>query len=94
MTLSAIAWRQAIADKVTADQREGREQGTDPRHFAALAIATYSGAMSMAKTAQDAGPLRDCLAALERSASLAASSQGEPGARRRRSRVLRRHGAI
>jgi len=58
------AWRQAIADKIRADQQEGREQGTDPRHFAALAVATYSGAMSMAKTAQDATVLRDCLAAL------------------------------
>jgi len=84
------AWRQAIADKVSADQREGREQGTDPQHFAALAIATYSGAMSMAKTAQDAGPLRDCLAALERGASQVVPSPGG----RRRSRVLRRHGTI
>ena len=58
------AWRQAIADKIKADQQEGREQGIDPQHFAALAVASYSGAMSMAKTAQDAGPLRDCLAAL------------------------------
>lgn len=58
------AWRQAIAGKVMADQRGGREQGTDPLRFAALAIATYSGAMSMAKTAQDATVLRDCLAAL------------------------------
>ncbi|AZO55401.1 TetR/AcrR family transcriptional regulator [Mesorhizobium sp. M8A.F.Ca.ET.057.01.1.1] len=87
------AWRQAIADKVSADQQEGREQGTDPRHFAVFAVAAYSGAMSMAKTAQDAGPLRDCLAAFEGSAAQAASSQGGPGARRRR-RVLRRYGGI
>ena len=53
------AWRQA-----SADQRAGREQGTDPQRFAALAVATYSGAMSMAKTAQDATVLRDCLTAL------------------------------
>ncbi|UVK47579.1 TetR/AcrR family transcriptional regulator [Mesorhizobium sp. AR07] len=93
--LAAIfaAWRQAIADKVEADQQAGREQGTDPRRFAALAVATYSGAMSMAKTAQDAGPLRDCLAALEWGASQPASPQGEPVARRRR-RVLRRYGAL
>lgn len=58
------AWRQAIADKISADQRAGREQGTDPQRFAALAVATYSGAMSMAKTAQDATVLRDCLTAL------------------------------
>ncbi|TIX57669.1 MAG: hypothetical protein E5V28_14435, partial [Mesorhizobium sp.] len=59
------AWRQAIADKVRADQQAGREQDTDPQRFAALAVATYSGAMSMAKTAQDSGVLRDCLNALE-----------------------------
>lgn len=58
-------WRQAIADKITSDQQVGREQGTDPQRFAALTVATYSGAMSMAKTAQDASVLRDCLAALE-----------------------------
>ena len=66
IALAAIfsAWRQAIADKTRADQRAGREQGTDPQRFAALTVATYSGAMSMAKTAQDATVLRDCLAAL------------------------------
>lgn len=57
------AWRQAIADKIRDDQQAGKEQGTDPQRFAALAVATYSGAMSMAKTAQDAGVLRDCLPA-------------------------------
>jgi len=56
-------WREALADKIRDDQQAGREQGTDPRHFAALAVATYSGAMSMAKAAQDATVLRDCLAA-------------------------------
>ncbi|TGQ41320.1 MULTISPECIES: TetR/AcrR family transcriptional regulator [unclassified Mesorhizobium] len=63
------AWRQAIVDKVRADQQAGREQGTDPQRFAALAVAAYSGAMSMAKTAQDASLLRDCLAELERTAA-------------------------
>jgi len=54
------AWRQAIADKVRDDQLHGKEQGTDPERFAALTVATYSGAMSMAKTSQDAGVLREC----------------------------------
>ncbi|TIS50807.1 MAG: TetR/AcrR family transcriptional regulator [Mesorhizobium sp.] len=58
-------WRQAIADKVRADQQTGGEGGTDPDRFAALAVAAYSGAMSMAKTAQDAGVLRECLRGLE-----------------------------
>ncbi|WFP74711.1 TetR/AcrR family transcriptional regulator [Mesorhizobium sp. WSM4906] len=56
-------WRQAIADKVRDDQKIG---GTDPDRFAALTIAAYSGAMSMAKTAQDAGVLRECLEGLAR----------------------------
>ncbi|MGX8008102.1 LmrA/YxaF family transcription factor [Mesorhizobium sp. ORM8.1] len=57
-------WRQAIADKVLDDQRGGGEDGTDPDRFAALTVATYSGAMSMAKTSQDARVLRECLRGL------------------------------
>ncbi|WP_192180107.1 TetR/AcrR family transcriptional regulator [Mesorhizobium amorphae] len=85
------AWREAIAGKVRTDQQTGEEQGTDPDRFSALAVAAYSGAMSMAKAAQDAGPLRDCLAELERSTDSAASSLGRAGAKRRR-RVLLRPG--
>lgn len=59
-------WRQAIADKVRADQEAGGESATDPDRLAALTVAAYSGAMSMAKTAQDAGVLRECLKGLER----------------------------
>ncbi|WP_287093334.1 TetR family transcriptional regulator C-terminal domain-containing protein, partial [Mesorhizobium sp.] len=87
------SWRQAIADKVRADQQAGREQDTDPQRFAALAVATYSGAMSMAKTAQDSGVLRDCLNALEQGASPVSSSKGGAGAKRRR-RVLRQYKAF
>jgi TetR/AcrR family transcriptional repressor of nem operon len=87
------SWRQTIADRIRVDQQAGREQGTDPQRFAALAVATYSGAMSMAKTAQDASVLRDCLAELERGASSASSSHGGAGAKRRR-RVLRRQRAV
>jgi TetR/AcrR family transcriptional repressor of nem operon len=85
------AWRQAVADKVRADQQAGKEQGTDPRRFAALAVAIYSGAMSMAKTAQDATVLRDCLVGLEHSTCLPAP-QG--GAAKRRRRMLRRPGTL
>jgi AcrR family transcriptional regulator len=83
------AWREAIADKIRADQQAGREQGTDPQRFAALAVATYSGAMSMAKTTQDSAVLRDCLNALEQGASL--PSKGGP---KRRRRVLLRSGTL
>ncbi|WP_254634231.1 TetR/AcrR family transcriptional regulator [Mesorhizobium sp. GbtcB19] len=78
-------WRQAIADKMRVDQTNGGEGGIDPDRFAALAVATYSGAMSMAKASQDAGVLRECLSGLE---SVQPSSGG-PAARRRR-RVLPR----
>ncbi|CCV13012.1 TetR/AcrR family transcriptional regulator [Mesorhizobium sp. STM 4661] len=89
MALAGIfaAWRKAIADKVGADQQAGREQGTDAQRFAALAVASYSGAMSMAKTAQDAGVLRDCLEALERAAP--SSSQSGLAVKRRRRVLLR-----
>jgi len=53
-------WRGALASKVRRDQQAGSEEGTDPERFAVLVVATYSGAMSMAKTAQDAGILRMC----------------------------------
>ncbi|RUW74964.1 TetR/AcrR family transcriptional regulator [Mesorhizobium sp. M4B.F.Ca.ET.049.02.1.2] len=79
-------WRLAIADKLRVDRQVGRDEGTDPERYAALAVAAYSGAMSMAKTAQDAGLLRDCLAGLEQGAP---SSQNGLAARRRR-RVLPR----
>ncbi|TIW88340.1 MAG: TetR/AcrR family transcriptional regulator, partial [Mesorhizobium sp.] len=80
-------WRRAISDKMRADQQMGRDEGTDPERFAALAVAAYSGAMSMAKAAQDASLLRDCLAGLEWSAL--SPSQGGLAARRR-NRILPR----
>ncbi|WP_245436655.1 TetR/AcrR family transcriptional regulator [Mesorhizobium tamadayense] len=80
-------WRLAIADKVRADQEAGGEGETDPDRFAALAVAAYSGAMSMAKTAQDASVLRECLEGLE---SVEPPSSQNGSVARRRRRVLRR----
>lgn len=54
------AWRHAIAEKMRGDQNAGGEAGADAERFAVLAVAVYSGAMSMAKTAQDASALRLC----------------------------------
>lgn len=51
-------WRNVVADKMRADQQAGMEEGTDPDRFAALVVATYSGAMAMAKADQDATVLR------------------------------------
>ena len=54
-------WRSTIAGKARNDLERGvKNAPDDPELFAALAVATYSGAMSMAKTAQDAGMLRMC----------------------------------
>lgn len=54
-------WRDAISEKARDDRQRGIEgAAADPERFAALAVATYSGAMSMAKTAQDAAVLRVC----------------------------------
>jgi TetR/AcrR family transcriptional repressor of nem operon len=54
-------WRSTIAGKARNDLERGvKNAPDDPELFAALAVATYSGAMSMAKTAQDAGMLRIC----------------------------------
>jgi TetR/AcrR family transcriptional repressor of nem operon len=54
-------WRNTVAEKARNDLARRIENAPDdPERFAALAVATYSGAMSMAKTAQDAGMLRIC----------------------------------
>ena len=66
MVLAGIfeAWRAAIADRMRLDQEAGAEEGVDPDRFAALTVAAYSGAMSMAKTEQDAAMLKVCAEAL------------------------------
>jgi AcrR family transcriptional regulator len=53
-------WRNALADKVREDQQSGLEEGTDPARFAVMAVASYSGAMAMAKADQDPAVLRLC----------------------------------
>lgn len=50
-------WQAEIAAKFRADIAAGRHLGIDPDAAATMAIAAYSGAMAMAKAAQDAGPL-------------------------------------
>jgi AcrR family transcriptional regulator len=55
-----VRWRGALADKIRSDQRAGQEENTDPERYAVRVVATYSGAMAMAKTMQDANILRMC----------------------------------
>jgi AcrR family transcriptional regulator len=61
-----VRWRGAIAEKIRADQSAGRLQGLDAEAFATFVVASYSGAMAMAKAAQDAQALRTCAAELSR----------------------------
>jgi AcrR family transcriptional regulator len=55
-----LRWRDAIADKIRADHRAGAAATIDPDAFATFVVATYSGAMAMAKASQSAAPLRTC----------------------------------
>ena len=59
-------WRDAIADKIRADQRAGIASAVDPDAVATFVVATYSGAMAMAKASQSAAPLKTCVEQLAR----------------------------
>jgi TetR/AcrR family transcriptional regulator, lmrAB and yxaGH operons repressor len=54
------AWEFAIAEKFKADIEKGLATQLHPAHMATLVIASYSGAMSMAKTRQSVVSLRNC----------------------------------
>ncbi|MDO3432642.1 TetR/AcrR family transcriptional regulator [Rhizobium sp. CBN3] len=69
------AWHQALSVKFAADLEAKRAIGLNPRTVATLVIAAYSGAMTMAKTSQDVGPLNDCRAEL---AALLAANYSRP----------------
>ncbi len=53
-------WHEALSAKFETDVEKQRVTGINPTGLATLVIAAYSGAMAMAKTHQDAGPLVDC----------------------------------
>ena len=54
------AWREAIAGKIRDDRKAGFGGTASPQSLAMLVVATYSGAMAMARAAQSAQPLRVC----------------------------------
>jgi AcrR family transcriptional regulator len=56
-----LLWRDAISDKLKADLAVGRSRFSDPDAMATFVVATYSGAMAMAKASQSVQPLRACL---------------------------------
>jgi TetR/AcrR family transcriptional repressor of nem operon len=60
------SWRTAIARSVRDDQAEGKLGHLDADDFPTFVVATFSGAMGMAKTVQHTEPLEACARQLER----------------------------
>lgn len=53
-------WEKAIAERLSEQQAEQKRKTIDPAGLATLVVAIFSGAMSLAKAAQSAAPLRTC----------------------------------
>jgi len=62
-------WRGAIADRIRQEQTSGGLEGTDPDELATFIIASYSGAMALAKASQSPSPLKSCAVQLARAMS-------------------------
>lgn len=60
------AWRAAIAAKLAAESRSPDASAGHAQDVAALVVAAYSGAMTMAKAAQGSAPLKACAAQMDR----------------------------
>jgi Transcriptional regulator len=59
-------WRAALAERFRADQARNLFSDVEPDAAALFVVAAYSGAMAMAKAAQDPAPLRVALGEIER----------------------------
>jgi len=53
-------WEKAIAERLREQQAAQKRKTIDPTGLATLVVAIFSGAMSLAKAAQSAAPLRTC----------------------------------
>jgi AcrR family transcriptional regulator len=53
-------WRKAIAQRLRVDQAAGISPDLEPDAFATLVVASYSGAIALAKAEQTADPLKTC----------------------------------
>ena len=53
-------WKQAIAQRLRDDLKAGIVQNIEPNRLATFVVASFSGAMSLAKAAQNAAPIREC----------------------------------
>jgi len=59
-------WRDAIADRIRSEQVAGALDDNDADELATFIVASYSGAMAIAKAAQDSAPLKSCALQLAR----------------------------
>lgn len=59
-------WRRAIADRIRTEQASGGLEDADAEDLATFVIASYSGAMAMAKASQSSAPLKSCAVQLAR----------------------------
>lgn len=59
-------WEQTIAQRFREDLKNGLVRDVDPGKLATLVVAAFSGAMSLAKAAQSAAPVRICRKELAR----------------------------
>jgi hypothetical protein len=59
-------WRDAIASRIRSEQAAGAFDDTNADELATFIIASYSGAMAIAKAAQDSAPLKSCALQLAR----------------------------
>ncbi len=59
-------WEQAIAQRLRDDLKAGTVRKIDPKRLATFVVASFSGAMSLAKAAQSATPIRECRRELAR----------------------------
>jgi AcrR family transcriptional regulator len=54
------SWASAVAKRIREDIRDRKIQGIDPNETALAIVASFSGAMALAKAAQSAGPIKTC----------------------------------
>lgn len=53
-------WQRAIADKFRSDRKSGELSHGNPDELAIFVVASYAGAMAIAKARQDSLPLKSC----------------------------------
>lgn len=54
------SWTSAVAMRIRQDTSDRTTRGTDAEETAVAIVASFSGAMALAKATQSAGPIRTC----------------------------------